>query len=82
MLRDPHHRINTTSFGHGKPLAYHEHSAGNYVLQSHLVTSLEIHFFVTSVTPFPYRAAASGRRLPAVEENATNDRQGVTRFVW
>jgi len=38
------------------------------------VTSLEIYFFVTRAPAFLFRTAAGGRCLPAVEENATNER--------
>jgi hypothetical protein len=49
-----------------------------YALQSHVVTSLEVFIFMTSVTPYPllpatYGTAASGQSLLAVDENATND---------
>jgi hypothetical protein len=55
MLRDPHQRINTTSF----ELSYRRTSSrcghwdicSYYALQSHVVTSLEVSIFMTSVTP-------------------------------
>jgi hypothetical protein len=46
---------------------------GNYVLQSRFVTPLEIFFTSTARL---LETAPSGRRLPAVEWNATNDQQG------
>ncbi len=51
MLRDPRHRINTMSFGHGKLSPYQQRVRSHYAIQSHLVTSLEVYFFMTSVTP-------------------------------
>jgi hypothetical protein len=46
MLRDQHYRINTTSFRHRKLSPYQQRAdtGGYYVLQGHLVTSLEIFF--------------------------------------
>src|SRR5258705_7944935 len=85
MLRDPPQWINTTSFGHGKLSPYQQRVRA---LRSpellrpsmpccYITRSLYFHD-VGDTFPLPpatYGTAASGQHLPAVEENATNDRQ-------
>jgi hypothetical protein len=75
MLRDRHHRINTIIFRHGKPLPYRQRVRALVVtsFKAILLHHLKPVFCdVGDTFPLPSR---SGRRLPAVEENATNDRQ-------
>lgn len=82
MLRDPHRRINTTSIGHAKSVAYQQRQWAPIItsFKAVLLHHLKVTFCDVGGS-FPFRAAASEARLPAVEENATNDRLGVTRFV-
>jgi hypothetical protein len=92
MLRDPHQRINTTSFGHG---SYRRTSSGcghwdirsYYALQSHVVTSLEVLIFMTSVTPFlfrlrPVELRQAGRACSLPRRTLPMTGNGTTRFVW
>jgi hypothetical protein len=68
MLRDPHHRINTTGFGHGKLLPCQQRVQAvvttffKAILLHHLKS-----FFVTAPKPW--------RRLPAVAEKLARRRR-------
>lgn len=87
MLGDPRRRINTTSLGHCTALAVRvAEAAGKYALEGRFVTSPS-HFFRNAddasahFLAATWGATAGRRRLPAGEENATNDRPEM-RFVW
>ena len=83
MLRHPHQRINITSFGHGKLLRYQQRvrvSGCPWLLRPskpccYITRSLYFHDVGDTfpVPPATCGVGAFGRRLPAVEENATND---------
>src|SRR6516225_11797014 len=64
----------------GRALTNHEYGQRFYVLQTILLHPPEGYFCDAARTIL--RAAAGGQCLPAVAENATNDLQGATRFVW
>src|SRR5215475_6871494 len=68
MLRDPHQRINTTSFGLRQ-------APGAPVITSRIAILLHTkRLFFGADEPIVVRTRIQ-QRLPAVEENATNDRQ-------
>jgi hypothetical protein len=76
MLRDLHDLINTTGSGCRKLLPYqHQLTAMAFTSFGSILLHHLKHFFVTSVIGLLLRAEA-GRRLPVVEENATNDGKG------
>src|SRR3974390_1559539 len=66
--------------GPGTPRPTLSTAAATTSFKAILLHALESHFCNDAKTVL--RAAAGGRCLPAVEEKATNDWHGVTRFVW
>jgi hypothetical protein len=82
MLRDLQHRINTTGDGHCKLLPCQQQAPAADITSFKTILlhhPKSIFCDVNDTLPVP---AAAGPRLPVVEENATNDGNGVTRFVW
>ena len=84
MLRDQHYWINTTSHA-SQAFAVSAASDihGNYVPQSHFVTSLEIFFIDVDDTHALFRLRSlMPAALARCQENATNDRQRRDEVVW
>ena len=97
MLRDPHHRINTTSFGHGQLSPYQQQRmrASDQLSISGVITPFKAILLHHSKSIFydvgdtfglfrlgPVESQRVGGACPLSRRTLPMTCHGVTRFVW